>query len=273
MTSPIASLTDLANLIGVTLEELQPLAVLPYRHFEVAKRDGSPRPIAEPPRALKQAQRIILREFWEGFPTHDAAHSVVGRSALTNARAHSQATWIMRLDVRDFFPSIRAPRIVNFLTGGGMARDAAEMLAAFATVQSTGALSQGAPASTQIANVICRRLDTRMAGIARKLEAVYTRYVDDLTFSWTTVEKAPFVAARNSAHTVIRAEGFRMHPSKTRTFRAPATVTGYVTGRGTVRPSIESRRNLRAAEHNASVGKGDYDRDMGLWSFCAAVTQ
>ncbi len=88
--SAIASLTDLANLIGVTPEELQPLAVLPYRHFEVAKRDGSPRPIAEPPRVLKQAQRILLREFWEGFPTHDAAHSVVGRSALTNARAHSR---------------------------------------------------------------------------------------------------------------------------------------------------------------------------------------
>lgn len=270
MTSLPSSLSDLAALLRVTPESLPVLAASPYRRFSVAKRDGSPRPIAEPAPELKEAQRWALREVWEGFETHDAAHSVAGRSALTNARKHARATWILRLDVRDFFPSIGAARIASFLAGSGATREVADMLAALATVPATRALSQGAPASTQIANVICRRLDVRLAGLAAQLGAVYTRYVDDLTFSWVDKQRANEL--RTAAPSIIVAEGFRVNRSKTRSLRAPATITGYVVGCGDVRPSREARRNLRAAEHNADTGKGDYDRDIGLWSFCADAT-
>ena len=44
-------------------------------------------------------------------------------------------------------------------------------------------LPQGASTSPAITNIICRRLDKRLIGLAEKLEFTYTRYADDLSFS------------------------------------------------------------------------------------------
>jgi retron-type reverse transcriptase len=86
-------------------------------------------------------------------------------------------------------------------------------------------LPQGAPTSPALANLAAFRLDLRLAGLARRLDATYTRYADDLTFSGDR-HIAP-ILTRAMAE-IVRDDGFPLHPAKTRqaTKSQPQTVTG-----------------------------------------------
>jgi RNA-directed DNA polymerase len=44
-------------------------------------------------------------------------------------------------------------------------------------------LPQGSPTSPTITNILCKKLDRRLNGLANRFGATYTRYADDITFS------------------------------------------------------------------------------------------
>jgi hypothetical protein len=44
-------------------------------------------------------------------------------------------------------------------------------------------LPQGSPTSPTLTNILCRKLDRRLTGLANRFGATYTRYADDITFS------------------------------------------------------------------------------------------
>ncbi len=44
-------------------------------------------------------------------------------------------------------------------------------------------LPQGSPVSPVLTNILCRKLDRRLTGLAKRYGLIYTRYADDLTFS------------------------------------------------------------------------------------------
>jgi hypothetical protein len=46
-----------------------------------------------------------------------------------------------------------------------------------------GVLPQGSPCSPILTNIVCRQLDRRLSGLARRFNVSYTRYADDITFS------------------------------------------------------------------------------------------
>jgi hypothetical protein len=75
-------------------------------------------------------------------------------------------------------------------------------------------LPQGAPTSPALANLVCFRLDRRLAGLAAIVGVRYTRYVDDLTFSGDRRIRGDRFAALVSE--VAAEEGFRVNPVKTR---------------------------------------------------------
>jgi RNA-directed DNA polymerase len=137
---------------------------------------------------------------------------------------------------------------------------------------------QGAPTSPAITNAICLRLDRRMSGLARMMGLGYTRYADDLTFSYRLerVEGAPAVtrvaapvgALLRGVKQILEAEGFRIHAKKTTVMRGGNSqrVTGLVVNapnRADVPPARVPRtviRRLRAAIFNRERGrpaKGD----------------
>jgi hypothetical protein len=255
-----------------------------YHRWTVPKRDGGLRPISAPKPQLKAAQRWIARQVTEHLPVHGAAHGFLpGRSIVTNARVHAGAKIVVKLDIEGFYPTVTYRRVKGLLRHAGLGEQVAILMALLATESpreelvlrgktcfvATGprALPQGAPTSPSITNALCLRLDCRLNGLARKLGCRYTRYADDLTFSWHDG------AARQADHrngigallravtTIVAAEGFTIKRSKTRVMRAGGRqkVTGLVVNQADGRPPARvprsTQRALRAAIKNRELGR------------------
>ncbi|HUJ57487.1 MAG TPA: reverse transcriptase family protein [Kofleriaceae bacterium] len=249
-----------------------------YHRWLVPKRDGTPRLISAPKPELKRVQRFLMREVTEHLPVHGAAHGfLVGRSIVTNARVHAGAKIVVKLDIRGFYPSVTWRRVKGLLRRAGLTEQVATLMALLATESpreqvvthgktyhvATGprSLPQGAPTSPSITNALCLRLDARLSGLARKLGCRYTRYADDLTFSWHGDARTDVSGLLHATGAIVAAEGFAIHPQKTRVMRSGArqSVTGLVVnaapGRPPARVPRARIRELRAAIKNRELGR------------------
>ncbi len=272
----LASPADVAQLLELSVPQLRWLAYFSeatekphYIPFEVPKRRGGTRQLAAPHAKLKAVQQAILRDILEKIPVHQAAHGFVkGKSTVSNADRHIAQAVLVCLDLKDFFPTISFHRVRGLFEYFGYSPAVASVLAALCTeaprmpityegttyhvAVGDPVLPQGAPTSPALSNLIAHRLDTRLAGFAKKHGWIYTRYADDLTFSGTArlVQKVP--ALIRMAEQVSREEGFSVHPDKTRVMRkgGQQMVTGIVVNERRSVPRKEIRR-LRALLHNA----------------------
>ncbi|MEJ7604624.1 MAG: reverse transcriptase domain-containing protein, partial [Kofleriaceae bacterium] len=114
----LASPEAVAKLVGVTLEDLPKLmrpgteAGSGYVEFEVPKAKGGTRRIAAPRAPLRKVQRIILDQILAKVPLHDACHGFVPkRSTVTNAQPHQLSALVVKLDLKDFFPTVHYRRV------------------------------------------------------------------------------------------------------------------------------------------------------------------
>jgi RNA-directed DNA polymerase len=253
----IVTVGELASWLSITVPELEWFADLKglsrggsgdgkklehYRYTVLEKRQGAGqlRLIESPKPRLKEIQRRILTEILDWVPGHAAVHGFVrGRSIRTFAAPHAGKRTVLRMDLRDFFPSIYGVRVQSLFRTAGYPEAIADLLGGLCTnavprsvwrahvaagdapaLYATPHLPQGAPTSPALANLCGYRADCRLAGLAAAAGAVYTRYADDLAFSTEnpsfdrSVERfALHVAA------ILEEEGFRVHHRKTRVMR------------------------------------------------------
>jgi len=250
-----------------------------YHYRLVRKAGGHPRLIEAPKDRLKILQRQILNGILLGIPVHDAVHGFRrGRSIRTFAVPHAGSGVILRMDLRDFFPSISRARVQAVFRVAGYPEPVADRLGAIVTNAAprglwsrTGVvhgpeelreardlygrphLPQGAPSSPALANLCAYRFDCRLSGLARAAGARYTRYADDLAFSGgEALERSiSSFAARTTA--ILAEEGFAVHPRKTRVMRRG--VRQYLAG-------------ISINEHPNLVRK-DFDRLKAILHNCA----
>lgn len=258
----IASEGALAEWLGVSASELEWFADLKrltarrseqklwhYSYRILAKNYGSIRLIESPKPRLKAAQQKILTEILDHIPAHPVVHGFVkGCSIKTFAAPHVGRHVVLRMDLRDFFPSIRSGRVQALFRTAGYPERVADLLGGLCTNATprgvwrdvrSGAecnidplavhgarqryawphLPQGAPSSPALANLCAYRMDCRLSGLARAAGAEYTRYADDLAFSGN--EQFERGVERFAAHAaaVLLEEGFEVHHRKTRIMR------------------------------------------------------
>ncbi|MEK6233271.1 MAG: reverse transcriptase family protein, partial [Planctomycetales bacterium] len=247
---------------------------------------GGVRLLSAPRRDLAAVQQTILRDVLDKVPTHDAAHGFVsGRGTKTNAAPHVKQDVVLNMDLKDFFPSITFPRVRGLFKQLGYSPAAATILALLCTdsprrkagfdgktyhvAVGPRRLPQGACASPALSNLISRRLDSRLAGMAKKLGWTYTRYADDLTFS-ASGEPARLTTGYLMARVrhVAQDEGFAVNPDKTRVLRRNASqrVTGIVVNDRLGVPRKLARR-IRAILHRAKSEGLEAQNREGLPNF------
>jgi RNA-directed DNA polymerase len=246
---------DIANAMGISLSQLRFLAfarrvstVSHYVRFQIPKKTGGVRAISAPLPRLKQAQQWILDNILERIILHPSAHGFRrGRSIVTNAQPHVGALVVINLDLENFFPSISYRRVKGVFCSLGYSEAVATILGLICTEpditqiemdgrsyyisQTERRLPQGAPSSPALTNLLCRRLDRRLHGLAESREFIYTRYADDLTFSTTNSEKLRDIGnILQGVGSIVAHEGLTVHPDKTRVLRQSQQqeVTGVV---------------------------------------------
>lgn len=237
------SLKHFAGIIGIEYSELN--SVINnidgyYAYFTIKKKHSKKRRrIVVPYQNLKRIQRWILHEILDKIPVHPQCKGFVkGGSTYQNASPHVGMSFIRKFDFKDFFESITVQRVYGLFLEIGYSPAVSHDLAALCTLKleekkyqslkgykqscfrylyekPKAVLAQGAPTSPAIANLICRRLDSRLTKYADMNGIHYTRYADDLTFSANKLEKLP---SQSFVKKVIEEESLLLNYIKTGTY-------------------------------------------------------
>lgn len=270
----LTTAAEVAAAIGIEERELAWLtyhrgaATLDHYHrFAIPKRRGGTRTISSPKTRLRVAQGWLLRSVLAPLPVHAAAMAFLpDRSIVDNAARHVGKAVVVRIDLKDFFPSIRQRRVKRLFQRLGYNEGVATLFSLLATEAPRVAatldgerrfvavgerqLPQGACTSPAITNLLCRRLDARLTGAAVSLGFTYTRYADDLVFSHDTAA-APVGMLLTLARQIIAAENFTVNEEKTAVLRPQhrQVVTGLVANNTEARVSRADLRRFRAFLH------------------------
>jgi retron-type reverse transcriptase len=199
---------------------------------------------------------VLLRRVLGKLRVHEAACGFErGRSIVHNARVHAGQAVVIRLDVVDFFPSTRSDRLETYFRRIGWNAEVAAQLVRLTTHE--GGLPQGAPTSPRLSNLVNHLLDAQLTGLAGKLRGRYTRYADDITFSFPKDYPSRMRGLIQRATGLVKMTGYSVHRGKKRSIRRRhqrQVVTGLVVN---VRPQLPRtlRRRLRAVAHHHRVGR------------------
>lgn len=186
-----------------TLRELRVFASpwIPFRYhsFEIPKKSGGARRISAPARTKYRVLLYYVNQLLKSIykPNDYAMGFVAGRSIVSNAAQHLGQNYVYNIDLKDFFPSITESRIRQRLRSAPyeLSELAACLISGLATMSQSSrdvdtdkqvvryVLPQGSPISPILTNIVCERLDRRLAGLAKRFGLRYSRYADDITFS------------------------------------------------------------------------------------------
>jgi RNA-directed DNA polymerase len=240
----ICRLDYLADIHG-RHEEHGETAINHYHYVLKQKKTNGIRVIEAPKQVLKSVQRKILRSIVDKVPNHvDAFGFVLGRNCLQGAARHASEEVVICFDLKDFFPSIGSGRIFGLFRSVGYPIAVARHLTALCTTATPQRilnrlsfddrahyrqphLPQGSPASPGIANKVAFTLDRRLSALARQLNANYSRYADDLSFSGN---QHIIETLMQAVPQIVRGEGFCLNAAKTRimSHTARQVVTGVI---------------------------------------------
>ena len=212
-----------------------------YRTFTIKKKSGKLRTISAPVKTLKTIQTCLNEVFQVFYEPNDNAYGFVPkRSIADGAKRHINKNYVYNIDLKDFFDTIELYRVKAILANPPIKmidkKDNGQSLPYIIAslcchpkevirFDKDGnvktcirpVLPQGAPTSPILTNMVCRNLDRKLNWIAKKHQAVYTRYADDITFSSErNIFKDDSSFIKELRMVIEKEQGFKINSDKTR---------------------------------------------------------
>lgn len=177
------------------------------------------------------------------FEEHDASqyvHCRIGRSVITNAMPHIGHSFTVKMDIKNFFYNVT-------LNNHGWCIPAEFHGIIFINER----LPQGLPSSPSAANLAFALTDLRIAEFCEEYGITYTRYCDDLSFSFN--EYGLVKEIKQNIQDIVKKQCFQINSNKTKVLYAKAgrrIICGVGVGEDNIYPTRKSKRNLRTFQKN-----------------------
>lgn len=223
-----------------------------YRHYTIPKPNGKRRYIQEPTGELKDVQKHLL-QFFSQAKLHPAATARSGVSAAKNARLHSNAKHVLKVDILNCYLHTTSQLILDNLPQVAPSQEWLEYATrvlplCLLKVYDEEVLPTGAPTSPSLCNIALTNLDYNIEKLlAGSHRYVYSRYIDDLCISTSSHQRDWSIL--NQVEAILQASGYKVSRRKTRWLTVNDSdnveITGIRIGKQSIVPR-KLRRNVRA---------------------------
>lgn len=257
-----------------------------YKVYTIEKRNSKgKRVIAHPSKELKFIQRVLIKELGGVLEPSDRAYAYIpGRNIRDNALQHAGSKYLLKMDFKDFFPSITPQILFEKLKLRGIVfsekdEKAISGLLFWKPVRKGGlVLSIGAPSSPLISNFVMRDFDEAICKESSVHEVTYTRYADDLTFS--TLKRGILFSFPEMVERVLVDNGYNsISLNKGKTVFSSMAHNRHVTGitltnDGGVSLGRARKRKISSMVHRFKIGEltcDEFSKLRGMLAFAESV--
>ncbi|EFR2129159.1 RNA-directed DNA polymerase, partial [Salmonella enterica] len=154
--------------------------------------------IAQPARQVKALQKAVINHMLANLKVHENAFAYeADKSIRSNALMHCNNDYLLKMDFKNFFMSIKPHNLLSVLKEYGVELTGTDIFVLenlfFWKLRRNSPLrlSVGAPSSPIISNTVMYFFDEEISKRCKELDITYSRYADDLTFS-TKIKGALF---------------------------------------------------------------------------------
>ncbi len=181
------------NYLGIDRDDIihfSNIAPKTYKKYHVDKKNGGKRIIYQPSKETKALQYAIIDLLLKKIDVHDSAKAYIKgkKSPLKkNAQEHVNYPYTIRVDFKDFFPSIEPNDLLIKIRSrfGDVTNEEEAFLtnSLFIKENRKYFLTIGAPSSPMISNIVMYNIDEELEKYSTKNNGVYSRYSDDIYYS------------------------------------------------------------------------------------------
>lgn len=198
-----------------------------YKERDVYPPNDAMRAINEA--LLKKLERLRI-------PMPHATGGIKKGSPLKNIEPHATSRFFCLMDLKGAYEQVDMFSLAHTLVGCGLDADVVmleEFLVRYCRRPEGLGLATGAPSCPMLFNIACQNLDHSLGTVSEEYGWMYTRYLDDLTFSTpaqsTHDEGRIGRTKRQVIGSVIEENGFAVNTKKTKSLdleKGPIIVTG-----------------------------------------------